>query len=97
MSAGAAAAASGRRCELSLEDRDSFFSIRDGLQCQCRQEKNWGGARATLGAFGGRVYYEVCGFGCYRSRAVPGFSLWRLQVTSHWPYNCRGPTMPMPE
>lgn len=50
---------SGRRCELSLEDRDSFFSIKDGVLCQCRQEKNWGGARATLGAFAGRVYYEV--------------------------------------
>jgi hypothetical protein len=58
LSAGAAAG-SGRRCELSLEDRDGFFSIRQGLQCQCRQEKNWGGARATLGAFAGRVYYEV--------------------------------------
>lgn len=51
--------ATGRHCELNADDRDTFFSIRDGVQCQCRQEKNWGGARATLGAFGGRVYYEV--------------------------------------
>jgi hypothetical protein len=54
--------ASGRRCALSVDDRDAFFSIREGVKCQCRQERNWGGARATLGAFGGRVYYEVnCG------------------------------------
>lgn len=52
-------AGSGRRCELSVDDRDPFFSIKDGVRCQCRQERNWGGARATLGAFGGRVYYEV--------------------------------------
>lgn len=52
--------ASGRRCEWSVDDRDAFFSMRDGVRCQCRQERNWGGARATLGAFGGRVYYEVC-------------------------------------
>jgi hypothetical protein len=46
-----------------VDDRDAFFSIRDGVRCQCRQERNWGGARATLGAFGGRVYYEVRGQG----------------------------------
>lgn len=50
---------SSRRCELSVEDRDSFFSIKDGVLGQCRQERSWGGARATWGAFAGKVYYEV--------------------------------------
>jgi ATP-dependent RNA helicase DDX1 len=31
----------------------------DGLAAQCRQEKEWGGVRASSGVTGGRAYYEV--------------------------------------
>lgn len=45
--------------ELSQEDRDGLLSIQDGTRCQARHERSWGGGRATVGAFGGKVYYEV--------------------------------------
>ncbi|KAF8064578.1 DDX1 [Scenedesmus sp. PABB004] len=66
--ASAAPAAPRRRCELSSEDRDAALSVRDGTACQCRDERAWGGGRATLGAFAGRVYYEaeVCDEGLCR-------------------------------
>jgi len=65
------------RCELSIDDRDSFFSIRDGLCCQSRQDKAWGGARATLGAFAGKVYYEVgVSWMLLRSWLLYGKALW---------------------
>ncbi len=53
-------AAASEPVRLSDEDRDAVFNIReDGLRCQSRAERSWGGARATVGAFAGRVYYEV--------------------------------------
>ena len=30
-----------------------------GLRCQARSETAWAGGRGTIGAFGGRVYYEA--------------------------------------
>lgn len=47
------------KCELSSEDRDAVFSIREGTRCQSRAERAWGGGRGTVGAFAGKVYYEV--------------------------------------
>lgn len=47
-------------CVLNAEDRDSVVAISpDGLRCQARSEQAWGGVRGTVGAFGGRVYYEA--------------------------------------
>lgn len=47
-------------CVLNGEDRDAVVAVSvDGLRCQARSEQAWGGCRATVGAFGGRVYYEV--------------------------------------
>ena len=31
----------------------------DGLRCQARSPSSWGGGRATVGAFAGKVYFEV--------------------------------------
>jgi hypothetical protein len=56
---GEGAAAAG--VELSADDRDALLSVRDGLRCQARHERNWAGGRATAGARAGRVYYEVKG------------------------------------
>ena len=30
-----------------------------GYKCQSRHERSWYGCRATIGAFAGKVYYEV--------------------------------------
>jgi ATP-dependent RNA helicase DDX1 len=47
-------------CALSLDDRDAYLAVTpDGLRCQSRAEKSWGGGRATVGAFAGAVYYEA--------------------------------------
>ncbi|EFN59708.1 hypothetical protein CHLNCDRAFT_33556 [Chlorella variabilis] len=47
-------------CVLNSEDRDPVFAISpDGLRCQARSEQAWGGCRGTVGAFGGKVYYEA--------------------------------------
>ncbi|KAI7842747.1 hypothetical protein COHA_003675 [Chlorella ohadii] len=47
-------------CMLNAEDRDSVVAVSpDGLRCQARSEQAWGGVRGTVGAFGGRVYYEA--------------------------------------
>lgn len=47
-------------CLLNTEDRDTLVAIAaDGLRCQARSEAAWGGCRGTLGAFGGRVYFEA--------------------------------------
>ncbi len=47
-------------CVLNSEDRDSLLAVSaDGLRCQARSEQAWGGCRATVGAFGGKVFYEV--------------------------------------
>ncbi|KAF5826386.1 concanavalin A-like lectin/glucanase domain-containing protein [Dunaliella salina] len=55
-----AAQAESMQCVISPEDRDPVLSVApDGLKCQSRSEKLWGGARGTLGAYAGRVYYEV--------------------------------------
>jgi ATP-dependent RNA helicase DDX1 len=49
-----------RKCEMNSEDRDDVFAISaDGLTCQARSEHSWGGCRATLGAFAGKVYFEA--------------------------------------
>lgn len=49
-----------KKCELNSEDRDDVFAISaDGLTCQARSEHSWGGCRATLGAFAGKVYFEA--------------------------------------
>lgn len=48
------------KCELNPDDRDDVFAIsQDGLTCQARSEHSWGGCRANLGAFTGKVYYEA--------------------------------------
>ncbi|KAL4449436.1 hypothetical protein ABPG77_007080 [Micractinium sp. CCAP 211/92] len=60
--AGADAPAAGgpAACLLNAEDRDPVFAISpDGLRCQARSEQSWGGCRGTVGAFGGKVYYEA--------------------------------------
>lgn len=59
--AGAAPAPAGPPpCVLNAEDRDAVVAVApDGLRCQARSEQAWGGVRGTLGAFGGRVYYEA--------------------------------------
>lgn len=47
-------------CVLNAEDRDDVMAIAPGgLRCQARSEAAWGGCRGTLGAFGGRVYFEA--------------------------------------
>jgi len=47
-------------CTLNCEDRDMLLAVSpDGLACQSRSEKAWGGGRASMGAFAGKVYYEV--------------------------------------
>lgn len=47
-------------CVMSTEDRDAVMAVApDGLAVQSRSDKSWGGGRATLGAFAGKVYYEV--------------------------------------
>lgn len=54
------AAAAPPACVLNAEDRDSVVAISpDGLKCQARSEQAWGGVRGTVGAFGGRVYFEA--------------------------------------
>lgn len=46
--------------QLSIEDRSPMLAITpDGLSCQCRQERDWAGARATKGVLQGKFYYEV--------------------------------------
>lgn len=45
---------------LSVSDRSSMVSISDdGLSAQCRQEKDWGGVRGTVGVLKGSAYYEA--------------------------------------
>lgn len=45
---------------LSVSDRSSMVSIsEDGLSAQCRQEKDWGGVRGTVGVLKGSAYYEA--------------------------------------
>ena len=47
-------------CRLNPDDRDDVFAIgADGLTCQARSERSWGGCRATVGVFTGKVYYEA--------------------------------------
>ena len=47
-------------CALNIDDRDEIVAVgRDGLSCQSRSRDFWGGIRATVGAFGGKVYFEV--------------------------------------
>ena len=56
--------------QLSIEDRSPMLAVSpDGLSCQCRQERDWAGVRATKGILLGKFYYEV-GYG-----RVPWFSL----------------------
>ena len=60
--AAASAATTGAhtKCELNPDDRDDVFAIsNDGLTCQARSEHSWGGCRANIGAFTGKVYYEA--------------------------------------
>lgn len=60
--------------KLNTNDRAAMLAVSpDGLVCQCRQEKEWAGVRATAGVLAGpgaKVYYEarandegVCRFG----------------------------------
>lgn len=58
----AAPSTSGQKvaCCLNVDDRDLIVAIsEDGLRAQSRSQKAWGGARATVGAFAGQMYYEV--------------------------------------
>lgn len=56
---------SGKRARLedavfSVVDRSAMVTLApDGLAAQCRQEKEWGGVRATRGIVAGKAYYEV--------------------------------------
>lgn len=64
--------------ELSSEDRDAWLSVKDGVRCQSRQERNWGGARASVGATAGKVYYEVGAHpGGWAASALLGGRRWR--------------------
>lgn len=46
-------------CRLNVDDRDDVVAISaDGLTCQARAEHAWGGCRANVGAFSGKVYFE---------------------------------------
>lgn len=59
-SADASAASAPAACVLNVEDRDPVFAVSpDGLRCQARSEQAWGGCRGTVGAFGGKVYFEA--------------------------------------
>lgn len=45
---------------LNTNDRSVMLAIApDGLTCQCRQERDWGGVRADRGVLRGSVYYEA--------------------------------------
>eukprot|EP00899_Mesostigma_viride_P015632 jgi/Mesvir1/2406/Mv22148-RA.1 len=45
---------------MNINDRDPMLAIApDGLVCQSRSETKWCGARATVGAVAGQVYYEA--------------------------------------
>ena len=45
---------------LDTEDRSPMLAIApDGLTCQCRLERDWGGVRATRGVLRGRAYFEA--------------------------------------
>lgn len=47
-------------CRLNTEDRNAVVAIAaDGVTCQARSADSWGGARATVGATAGKVYYEA--------------------------------------
>lgn len=49
-----------QRCRLNVEDRDDIVSIDPlGVTCQARSELAWGGCRATVGVFSGKVYFEA--------------------------------------
>jgi hypothetical protein len=56
----AAADASDNRVVMSAGDRDLNVAISsDGLVVQSRDEKGWGGCRASTGFFRGRLYFEA--------------------------------------
>ena len=48
-------------CVLSLQQRSSIVAVsEDGLQCQARSNKEWGGCRATRGVSkSGKAYFEI--------------------------------------
>ena len=49
-----------RCCSLNIDDRDEVIAVGKGnLSCQARSKDFWGGIRATVGVFGGKIYYEV--------------------------------------
>jgi ATP-dependent RNA helicase DDX1 len=59
---GPAAAAAGKAAgvKLNVGDRSAMLAVApDALTCQCRQEKDWGGVRATVGVTRGKFYFEA--------------------------------------
>lgn len=47
-------------CVLSGDDRDAYVAVvADVLTCQTHSHEAWGSVRCSVGAFAGRVYYEV--------------------------------------
>lgn len=52
----------------------------DGLKCQARSEQAWGGVRGTVGAFGGRVYFEASVSDEGLCRWVDKGSCWAMSV-----------------
>jgi len=53
-------AASHLRCELSLNDKDSYVRIQgDGLECKSEDDRRWYGVRATFGVLKGKYMFEV--------------------------------------
>mmetsp|Transcript_23355 Transcript_23355/g.73949 ORF Transcript_23355/g.73949 Transcript_23355/m.73949 type:complete len:837 (-) Transcript_23355:177-2687(-) len=53
-------ASSHLRCELSLNDKDSFIRVQaEGLECKSEDDRRWYGARATFGVLKGKYMFEV--------------------------------------
>lgn len=44
-----------------------------GTKCQSRAPQNWAGCRGTVGAFAGKVYYEVGACWLLQQQAATGF------------------------
>jgi len=45
---------------LNTNDRSPLMAVSaDGLVCQCRQERDWGGVRATAGVVSGKFCFEA--------------------------------------
>jgi len=57
---GTGGGSSRRSFKMSMHDRDPSFAVaEDGMLCQAREQRQWQGARSTVGVVRGKYYYEA--------------------------------------